>query len=245
MDPVGSQRSRLLEGGRPWGSPWGECSDKGSQRKDLGEAHPNPSFPFAFQSLTLSLSSVKCSANTLAKAHELCFSADAAPRVPPTWKFKNQDVCLSSYFLFPSDDRVTWTQQPRDIPTGWASPKREVLRPQGAGSKEQGLQRGWWALFCSWGPPTHTVRDKSLRGKRAVPSVLHSADSSTLGSELRKTSQDSRTRGRSGHRMRAKTRTRGGQSLGWPCFVPLRPDGEVGAPWPGPQRELPQAGGSW
>lgn len=31
---------------------------------------------------------------------------------------------------------------------------------------------------------------------------------------------------------------------GLALFVPLRPDGEVWAPWPGPQEEVPQAGGS-
>lgn len=140
-------------------------------------------------------------------------------------------MCVSApTFLFPSDDRVTWTQRPGTYQQAEPLPKEKSLGPRELAPRNRGSRGAGGASSGSWGPPTHTVRDKSLRGKRAVPSVLHSADSSTLGSELRKMSQDSRTRGRSGHRMRAKTRTRGGQSLGWPCFVPLRPDGEVWAP---------------
>lgn len=83
-------------------------------------------------------------------------------------------MCASApTFLFPSDASMTWTQLPRDIPTGWAFTKEEVLRPQGVAPRNRGYGGAGGTPSGSWGPPsTQSGTRVEDKGGLSLPSSV-------------------------------------------------------------------------
>lgn len=159
------------------------------------------------------------------------------PQVPKT-EAPNWDASplLPAFLPLMRWDRLTGTHSdPGTCPQAGPLPKSGSQTPgswlQGAGAPE--------GLLGASHPRGLGQASERKKGRLSPRSSSSRALSSRRGVRTRRLGEDTGTQdeGQDG--------VRGGQSLGWPSWVPLRPDGRVCVSWPGPQEKPPQAGGGW